>query len=185
MIFDIIKAINKDFSGIHPEEKFFGIAQTIEFMRAGEKIRMPSIIDFTGELKYVGIDDVNSLMVYHKLNSATVTQLTNGNGDHFGDIRNTFSIGMYVYWDTLKLKLYADQLIMLLQSRLPVTVKGLQDIKQVVIRQITANTNTLQLYGQEYLIENQLPPTKQILQINYNIEITFNSNCFRECPECV
>jgi hypothetical protein len=184
MISKILQAVNNDFSGIHAEEKFFGLAHTIEFLRGTEKIRMPGVISFDGEIKYVGIDDVNSVMIYHKLNNVSVTQLTNGRGDHMGDLKNTYSLGMFVYWDTLKLKLYADELMMLLQSRFPVTVKGLNDINGVIIRQGTINTNTLQLYNQEYLIDRQLPPTKHIFQFNYNIEITFNSKCFRQCPEC-
>src|SRR5687767_8937819 len=130
MISQIIKAINHDFSGIHSDERFFGIAQTIEFTQGSEKIRMPGIIGFDGEITYAGIDDVNSIMIYHKMGNASVTQLTNGRGDHFGDIRNVFSLSAYVYWNVAKLKLYHDQVFMLLQSRFPVVVHGLNDIKQ-------------------------------------------------------
>lgn len=184
MINQIIKAINGEFAGIHSEEKIFPIAQTIEFVSGSEKVRMPGVINSDGEITYAGIDDVNSLMIYHKLSSATISQLTNGRGDHFGDLRNTFNISTYAYWDTTKLKLSHDQILMLLQSRLPVVVNGLKDIKQAVIRQATANVNTLQIFNAEYIIEKPLPPTMQILQLNYIVEITFNSQCFRQCPEC-
>lgn len=184
-ILDII--VENGLKGIRADEKFFGIAETV-YVKNGSVIeRMPGIVGADGEMVYAGIDDINSLMVYFKINSTTISLNRNGRGDKWGDYRNVFSVSAYVYWDRQKINLSIDQMIMLMQSRMPILVRGLQDLNTVSILLTGANTNTLQIYTQEYSSSEALKPlpaNNHIVQLNFNIEITFNPECFRQCPEC-
>src|SRR6186713_2829524 len=188
MIDTILDAIIKDsLSGIDDNEVFFGIAETVIRQSGNIQERMPGIVNYNGEIKYAGIDDVNSLMVYFKNASATIANTRNGFGDRLGDFRNVFSVGMYVYWDTKRIKLSVDEMLMMMQSRLPNAIIGIENAKTVLLIPITANTNTFQIYLQEYGSGEgirPLPESKRIMQFNFNIEITFNPECFRKCPEC-
>jgi hypothetical protein len=186
MINTVIDIVNKQISGFGAEEKIFNIAESILKITGSEQIKMPGIVLPDGEIKYVGIDDIFSFMVYHKINSISITQLTNGIGDNFGDIKNIFNVSAFIYWDMQKIKESIDKMLFIIQSRLPLLIKGIDDIKTVAIKLINSNINSYQLYRQEYEYENikPLPENKKIIQINYNAEITFKPECFRQCPEC-
>ncbi len=188
MIDTILNAIiEKSLSGIHESEKFFGIAETVLRETGSVLERMPGIINSIGEIKYAGIDDIHSVMVYFKNTSATIAGAKNGTGDNYGDFRNVFNLGMYVYWDTQKINMSPDEMLMMMQSRLPNVIRGIKDAKTIALLPLNANTNTYQIYLQEYGSSERmrpLPESKRILQLNFSIEITFNPECFRKCPEC-
>lgn len=186
MIGSIIDIINNNLSGWHSDEIFYGVAESILRTSGSVITKLPGIVHSNGEIKYVGIDDIKSIIGYHKLNSISTTQLTNGNGDSFGDIRNVYNMSLFIYWDANKINSINDTALFIAQSRLPLGIHGIKDIKNVVIRLVNANLNTYQIYRQEYEFEEiiPLPENKRIIQINYNAEITFKPECFRQCPEC-
>lgn len=185
-ILDIIA--NESLAGIHSNEKFFGIAETVNRQTGSVVESMPGIVAPNGEITYAGIDDVHSIMMYFKLNSTSISLIRNGVGDHYGGYRNVFNLSAYIYWDMHALNLNSDQVIMLIQSRMPIAMRGITDVKSVEIILTGANAGTLQIYNQEYASSNDdlkpLPENKRIVQLNFNIDITFNPECFRKCPEC-
>ena len=184
-VLDII--VNESLKGIHKAEKFFGIAESVNRQTGSVLERMPGIVAPDGEITYAGIDDVNSLMVYFKVNSTSISVIRSGFGDNYGGYRNVFNVSAYIYWDRHRLNMSSDQMIMLIQSRMPIAIRGIEDLKSVEIILTGANTNTLQIYFQEYASSNDLKPlpeNKRIVQLNFNIDITFNPECFRQCPEC-
>lgn len=187
MINKVLDIINDQLAGIQRGEKIFGIAASVLRMQGAVVERMPGVVKADGEIMYVGIDDVYSLMIYHKINSSTIRQLSNGIGDNYGDIRNVFSMSAIIYWDTSRLNLYSDQMLLMLQSRMPLGIRGIVDVKNINIVLTDANTNTHQVYQQEYESEEQLKPLPahmHIMQLNYNIESTTNPECYRQCPVC-
>lgn len=184
-ILDIVTS--ESIKGIHSTEKFFGIAETVNRQTGSIVERMPGIVAPDGEIIYAGIDDIHSLMVYFKVNSTSISLIRNGVGNHYGGYRNVFNVSAYIYWDRHRLNLSADQIIMLMQSRMPIAIRGITDVKSVEIVLTSAATNTLQIYNQEYASSDDLKPlpeNKRIVQLNFNIDITFNPECFRQCPEC-
>lgn len=186
MINEILDVINRQFSGIVQDEKLFGLSALISRQRGESIERMPGIVAPDGEIRYAGVDDVHSLMVYHRINSSTITRLNNGTGDRFGDIRNVFNMSAFVYWNRNKISLQPDQMLLLLQSRLPLGMKGINDVKLVTVAPLNANMNSQQIYQQEYAAEDlrPLPFNMHIMQLNYNIESTVNPECYRQCPDC-
>lgn len=186
MIEQVLKIINDQLKGIDAAEIIYGIGQTITRISGSVKDTLPGIVNRDGEIAYVGIDDTYSLIIYHKLNSTAITLNKNGTGNRYGDITNNNSLSLYAYWDFNKINIRHDELLMLLQSRIPIAISGLENIKIAIINQTNAILNSNQIYAQEYSYDDQklLPENKNILQLNYNIQITFNPDCFRQCPQC-
>lgn len=185
MISEVLDLINEQLMGINPAEKIYGQAQTVHRISGSETDELPGIIGADGEIKYVGIDDVESIIIYHKLNAGSIIQQNNGRGDTVGDLQDTFSLSLITYWDRKKIKLMPDQMLLLIQARMPQEIRGIKDIKTIRIRPVNINLNTLQIFNTEYRSNIfRLPANIHLIQLNYNIETVFNPDCFRECPEC-
>lgn len=183
MVNEIIDILNESLAGLTTSQVMYGVAQSMERTQGTEREILPCIVDRTGEGKYVGIDDVKTIIGYHKLNSATSVQVNNGKGDNPGDLTNTYSLSMILYWDRRRFNQLSDDLLMLIQSRWPILVLNMPDTKVVRIRLGNAIFNSLQIYAQEYALENpKLPPYASLAQFNYTIEITFNPACIKACP---
>jgi hypothetical protein len=187
MVYKILDIINEGIAGIHVDERIYGLAENVTRETSSGYISMPGVVDINNEVKYLGVDDIYSFIVYHKITNATIVYNSTGYGENYGDAVNTYLSSLYVYWDRKKIMLYPPDMLLLLQARMPVAIKGLKDIKQAVVLIGNANTNTQQIYQQEYSSNEpltRLPEGKYIMQINYNIRITFNPSCFTNCVEC-
>lgn len=143
--------------------------------------RFPGVVKKGGEIRYVGIDDKYSVLLYHKLNSVSVkTDPRRGFGNSTGPINNSYSISLVVYNNRKKTKQFADELSSLIQSQFPDTVK-LEPYQSINIFFNSVILNDLQVWQQEYSIEYQLPPDHNLFQINYTVEATFLKGCFITC----
>jgi hypothetical protein len=183
MVNKVIDTLNPLLDGIVTSQIVYGLAETTIRLRGSVRVGFPGVIMANGEVKYVGIDDVKSIIIYHKLNSATTTALNNGKGDNPGDLVNAYSMSLLVYWDRRKLNLYPDELFQIIQARWPQVIMGIPDTKVVRIRISNSNMNSLQVFSQEYSYEDQkIPENVQLMQVNYTTEITFNPACITACP---
>jgi len=183
MVNELIHILNESLDGLTVSQAAYGLAQTVERITGTEREILPGVIGSDGECKYVGIDDIKSLIVYHKLNSSSTAALPNGKGENPGDLVNTFSMSMYLYWDRKRFNKQPDEVLILIQARWPQLIMQVPDAKTVRIRVGTTNFNSLQIYSQEYALQNaRLPPQMNLAQFNYTIEITFNPACLNACP---
>jgi hypothetical protein len=183
MVNEVINILNEQITDLVTGQAVYGLAQTVLRKQGTEREMLPCIVSPDGEGKYVGIDDVKSLITYHKLNSATSTQIANGKGDNPGDISNTYTLSLLIYWDRKRFNKQPDELLMLIQARWPQVILNMPDTKSVGIRITNSIMNSQQIYSQEYQLENpNLPANIHLMQINYNIEIKFNPACVEACP---
>jgi hypothetical protein len=184
MVKDIIAILNERLSGLARESVVYGLAQSVLRVQGVEREVLPCVVLPDGEGLYVGIDDVNALMMYHKLSSATSTQVPNsGKGDNPGDLVNTYGMALVIVWDRKKLDMMQDEMMMLIQANIPVLISGIPDIKVTRVRVSGSQLDSLQVYTQEYQVENpKLPANILMMQVNYLIEITFNPACIKACP---
>lgn len=183
MVEQIISILNESLKGFTSDQDLYGLAQSVLRVVGSEKELLPCVVGKEGEGEYVGIDDIKSIIGYHKLNTVTSSILTNGRGDNHGDIINTFGMGFFLFWNRARFDKKPDELLMLVQSRWPVIIKGMPDIKIAKVKMGNINTNTLQIYNQEYQEANpKLPPNVSLMQVNYTIELTFNPDCLPGCP---
>lgn len=183
MVRKIIGILNEQYAGIQRESSVYGLAQSMLRTTGTVTELMPCIIQPDGEGKYIGLDDVNKLMIYHKLVNASSVQVLNGAGDNPGNLVNTYTLGMIVTWDRKAMDLMADEMLMLVQANTPLFIKGIPDMKLARIRISSANLDTLQVIAQEYRSDNlRIPSNILMMQVNYTIELTFNPACIKTCP---
>lgn len=184
MIEQIIDIINKDgLNGISKNQKTFGVAQQIFRVNESEVVDfIPGIVNNNGEIKYIGVDDVNDLILYHKITSANIS-FENGYGDgRFS--RNIYSCFLICLYDISKINIDAADMIIVLQSQMPQTIIGMKDIRNVSITSTGAVLNSAQVFNSEYKYGEKnmlLPSNIFFVQLNYNIQITFDQTCINKC----
>lgn len=182
MISEVLDIINESWKGLHIDQRLYGLAQTMIRIQGSEREFLPCVVDKTGEGEYVGLDDVYSIIVYHKLNNISSSQTNKGMGDRFGDIQNNYTLSAFVYWDRKRCNKMPDELLLALQARTPIMVTDLQDTKTLRIRITGANTNSFQNYSTEYQgTEFKLAANYNLMKIDYTIETTFNPDCLKDC----
>jgi hypothetical protein len=163
--------------------KIHGLAQSMNRDNAGKTETLPALVDKKGEGQYVGIDDKNSVIIYHKGGAMQVqTKPNSGVGDSAGDLVYTYTISMVILIDRKKLEMLPDEIALLIQANLKDQIK-IQDYKSVIIRIQNIILNTQQVFSSEY--QNtvyKVKPSQSLFVINYQIESTFNKRCFAKCP---
>jgi hypothetical protein len=170
MVRKIISILNEGLSGLERESQVFGLAQSMIRVQGSVRELLPCLIDTDGDGQYVGLDDIDKLRIYHKLNNAGSTQNLNGSGDNPGDLVNTYSLGMIITWNRKVLDKMPDEILMLVQANMPILIKGIPDMKLARIRVTGANLDTLQIITQEYQSEDiKIPANILMMQVNYNI----------------
>lgn len=173
--------INEEITGLVKGMQVYGLAQSVTRTKGSDTV---PAINNKGEYKYIGVDDINPVIIYHKAQGLTTARLvTQGYGDSQSDYLNTYQMAMIVYLDTVRAKMEADELYLYLQARIPGELnKGVYRSVRVSTRNVILNA--AQVWQQEYGgLPFALPVEKTLFQINYTIESRMNPNCFEKCPE--
>lgn len=180
-----IEVINEPLKKLISGIKVYGIAESIARTKGSVVEIIPGIVGNDGEIKYVGINDLDSVIIYHKANALGVkpSAVRKGYGDDPNNFVNAYAMSMIIYMDRSKTKLTPDQFFLFIQANLPFKIE--QDPYALILIQInTVILNSQAVYDSEYKgTENKLPANHSLMQINYTIESTFNQNCFEKCPE--
>lgn len=174
-IHDIVKAMNQVIKDRVKDSMTYGVAT----MAVKDTTIVPS-----EDGKYIGINDVYALQVYHKLNGLVNTlRPGSGYGDSKGDQVNTFQMSMIVFHNEQKTKIKTDQLVLLLQSVTPRQVPS-EYFKSVRITYNNVVLNDVGVWRQEYgQTEYKLKLDQRLIQINYTVEATYKDGCFANCLE--
>lgn len=184
MVREITEAINQQIRGLDPRQEAYGIAQTFVKGAADKKVKfVPGVVDKDGEIKYVGIDDIFSLITYHKLLSCTTTVVAStGVGDKLNDLKNTYSMSLIAWWNMKKVNMIHDEMLMIFQARIPRMLKVNLLKGPAIIATTSSIMNSLQVFASEYREENVwLPEKMNLLQVNYTIETIFQPDCIPVC----
>lgn len=181
----LIDELNKTFSGVIPGLKAYGLARSIVRTVGSELELLPGVANKDGEITYVGIDDIDPVIIYHRNSGIATARLTNrqGYGDGYSDLVNTYQMAMIVFINHKMTRLYPEELFLFLQASMPDAAKS-DPYKNITIRTINVILNSQLVFSAEYAgTAFKLPVEKSLFQINYVIESTFNKNCFAKCPE--
>jgi len=134
--------------------------------------------------RYVGIDDIYPVRIYHRLNSlnSSIRQGT-GTGRSVGDNVNTYQLSMVVFMDRPKACMYPDEFLLFAQANIPERL-SIDPYKSVVITYGSSVFDSLAVYRQEYVASDtyRLKEDQFFFKINYSIETTFSKGCFKRCP---
>lgn len=150
--------------------------------KTGSSSVLPGISDSQGQIKYVGYDDKNPVILYHRLNSA---QQIERPGSSYGDERTdqitTYNLSLYVYSDRGAICSNQPELLELIQTRFPDSLI-ISGYKTVVVRVQSVNFNTQSILRSEYQgTDARLRPERVLIQINYQIETTLRKKCALRC----
>lgn len=186
MIDDIINMINQEFGKTFSAYQSIAIYGITELFTKTNKdnstYTLPGIPDSKGEIKYVGIDDKYSLIIYHRLGVATqVEQSVSSYGDERSNIITTYNNSLFVYGDRKINCASQSNLLELIQTSLPDTL-SISGYKNILTKINNANFNTKAIFNSEYSgASSQLKPEKMLIQLNYQIETTASKNCLKRC----
>lgn len=181
---NLIEHINKPFENFLQGIKLYGLAEAVLRVRGALTETIPGIVGNDGEIKYVGPDDLQSMIIYHKVAALASRESTavRGVGDQPGAIQNAYSLSMFIWLDRKKTKLRPDELFLYIQANIPFKIE-IDPYVQVFTRINSAVLNGQQVYDSEFKgVDYKLPAHQTMLQINYTIESTFKAKCFEKCP---
>lgn len=172
---DIVIELNQSFTWLPSGSEVNGVAELL----LRDDVTIPVINE-----RYVGIDDVYPVRIYHRLNSMTsAIKPGTGTGRSTGDQANTYQLSMVVFLDKPKAKMFPDELLLLAQANLPERLT-MESYKSIVTAFNGAALDSLLVYKQEYVSSDtyKLKEDQFLFKINYSIETTFSKGCFKTCP---
>lgn len=165
---NIVGIINQAIEGVFKGSKLYGIATLVE--REG---RTQPVFDGMP----VSYDDSYAMQMYHRLQGATITYRP-GYGNTQTTV-DTFQVSAIVFNNEKLTKIKTDEIAMILQSVLSVL-----NINSVRVLPTAFILNSLQVFATEYKgVPYALNEFQSLMQINYQVEITFKGVCFDLCPE--
>lgn len=175
-----IAQINESLQQAFASGKLYGLSKTVA-KTTGTVTEILPVLD--GTETYVGIDDVNAVIGYHKAsNIQSLINKNSGFGDSQGDIHNVYTNNLIVFVDSDKVKMEADEFATLVQLNFPDRIK-VENYKTVFVRVQNIILNSMQIYRSEYGdMEYKLKDRQNLISINYQIESVFDKNCFDKCP---
>lgn len=187
MIDEIIDTINGALSGIHKDEVLFGITKSVYRTTDDETIEyFPGYVKNDGEVSLIDIDDINSIIIYHKAKTAALTNpVRSGYGDGLTS-DDTLSFSMVSVWDTRKIKIQPIDLLLLLKSRMPQGITGVNGIDLIQITTLNAALASKQIFDSEFSLRGKylLPEYVNLIEINYNIRLKYDQHCIEKCINC-
>jgi hypothetical protein len=172
---DIVTEINSSFTWLPPGSEVNGIAELL----LRDDVTIPVINE-----RYVGIDDVYPVRIYHRLNSMTsAIKAGTGSGRSIGDQANTYQLSMVVFLDKRKANIYPDEFLLSAQANMPERLR-VEPYKSVFTTFTSSVFDSLLVYRQEYVSSDtyKLKEDQFFFKINYSIETTFSKGCFKKCP---
>lgn len=179
-IHNIVLLLNDSLSGLFSSKRLsgsvlYGIAESVK--RNTETL--PELDE-----KYVGIDDIHPVIIYHKLNAMTSSiKPATGYGRSVGDQANNYSLSAVVFLDRGKTNLYPDELLLMVQANFPEQVR-LSPYKSIRTSFGSVLLSSSQSYQQEYTSDTyRLKSNQYLFKINYTVEVVFSKNCFDKCPD--
>lgn len=172
---DIVIALNSSLTWLPAGSETNGIAELL----LRDDVTIPVVNE-----RYVGIDDVYPVRIYHRLNSmsSTIKQGT-GYGRDNGDHVNTYQLSIVVFLDHPKARLYPDEFLLVTQANFPERL-SLDPYKSIVTNFSSVVFDSQLVYRQEYVASDtyRLKEDQFFFKINYSIETTFSKGCFKKCP---
>jgi len=172
---DIVLELNSSLTWLPAGSEANGIAELL--------LRDDATIPVINE-KYVGIDDVYPVRIYHRLNSmSSAIKAKTGYGRESGDHVNTYQLSMVVFIDRRKSRMYPDEFLLVLQANFPERLL-LEPYSSIVTNFGSAVFDSQLVYRQEYVASEtyRLKEDQFFFKINYSIETTFSKGCFKKCP---
>jgi len=182
----IVTGINNALKGkltAFPTAYYAGIAYALVKKEGKGSQSLPAIIDLNGDAKWISFDDINELIIYHKINNSTYSQLKQGSyGDGYDMFQHNYEIDLIVMADRKKVRVDPDVLEAAIASNIPTKLPLPAGLNFMNIVTVNANHNSRSLFGQEYPgVDYYLKPEHIFFSIRYRIELRYQKGCISLC----
>lgn len=181
-----IDILNNKFADLFAGQKNIrirGISEMFTKKNADKSIILIPGVKIGNDIEYLGADDKDSILIYHRLNTSTFRENTaTSYGDDRSDQITNYNLGLYVIMDNKNICFTSLELSEKIQTVLPDSLI-MPGYKNVTIKLSNINFNTLQILRSENqgLIDIKPLLQKTALLINYQIETTYRKQCISVC----
>lgn len=134
--------------------------------------------------KFVGIDDIYPVRIYHRLIAMTTRlDAKQGYGNNAGATINTYGVAMIIFLQHERSGLYPDELLLSIQQVFPERLKLVPFIDiRITINNAQLDSQTTWLQEYKGAVDYRLKSDQFLFRINYTIETIFTKGCLKECP---
>jgi hypothetical protein len=152
--------------------------------------RFPVLMDETGEVKSVALDDTFNVTAYHRLMGTTyrneVAKASYGDGIDFSHEVNT--IKLVVFGNYSALKKTPDEVVSDIVKAMPSEFSAASiapySLDAMLVTVTASETDSLVVFGSEYVgMQYAVPPEDFMISITYTIDTRSRKNCV-PCSPC-
>ncbi len=178
-VHDIVDRINESLSTIK-SSVVYGIAMTAIRDNNGAEERVPMALRSKTEGQYIGVDDEEGIIIYHKLiNMTSRVDKTRGVGrEPF--LNNVYSMAIIVFLNRARVEFLPDELVNVIQDLIP-SIISLPPYQSIIPTVNSAILNDTQVWAAEYSADYSLSANQNLFQMNYTVEVTRLKGCFNNC----
>ncbi len=143
---------------------------------------MPAQISLSGDAKWITLDDVNELQIYHRIYNSSYTQQKNRSyGDGYEAFTHSYDIDLVVMANRKRAQVEPDVLEAAIASNIPSTTQ-IAGLNFINILSVSANHNSRSLFSQEFQgTDYFLKPEHIFFSIRYRVEIQYTKGCIALC----
>lgn len=169
----------------------YGICETmlkvVDADGAESTMRYPAVIDDDGEATMVDIDDVHSIIFYHRLDTIQNSTVRQSFGDGQGDFLETANLTLTLFAFRDKVRKTVWEIEAIIKDRFPNNRITLTDqasgtwLQSSVFRVGNTSFDKLTILQKEYTSVALNYPNVMAMQMGYRIESTWKRGCLNIC----
>lgn len=166
--------------------KTFGICEAVKKSEDGKETSQPSYFDTWGEGESVAFDDTNTLMIFHRVESISYSNDSDGYGNADKNLIETANMRLVFTGQRNKMNARPENVLaaielFFLKELTPAQASGF-GVYGATLEMGDANLDSYSVWDQEFQgIEYGLVPEIMMFSIPYKIISTFNKGCFILC----
>ena len=173
----------------YDDKKVVGLAQILPRMQEENKLEyVPSVVDNEGNAEYIGPEDDNDIIIYHRCTGITVGKaILKTFGDNKPMDSNIAKMCLVVFGRRDHLQMTNYELAIYIQAAFPEAatkeILGELQFRAANINISEIILNDLQVFSEEFTnVVFFLKPDQFLFKVNYTIESAFLKACFtNEC----
>lgn len=165
--------------------KAYGLTESVIEAEEDNTKKYPAAIDDNGEATMIDIDDLYSLMMYHKLDSITNSTEKLAMGDGQGNPVESANMALIVFAFRDKVKCGVDMLEAVIKDKLPDVRANIRNntgalLQNSIFRAGNSTFDKITLLGREY---SSIPllPELLVFELKYRIDSTWRKGCLTIC----
>lgn len=146
--------------------------------------QFPVIFDNTGRGQYIGIDEINPFMMYHRTGQITMPPAPRSGYGHKEAQNVLIAMRAAIYHDRRRIPFTSDEMGFFIMAGFPPVIENVHKFDKVKTRINGVITDTNAAFGMEYPATPYfIKPEHSLIVINYQLETPWKPECFNPCIE--